>query len=91
MAKRAKKKVVKNPKVPRTRAANTLTESQYFNKIRQALRKEFRYWKPASIAAELCSRPHTGPNKALKKEYLCNGCKEWFPRKMVQIDHIELH
>lgn len=89
MAKKSKKKVVQNPKAERTRNAKTITESQYFNKIRQALRKEFRYWKPAAIAKQLSSREYKGPNKLQKKEYQCNKCKHWFKEKETQVDHVE--
>jgi hypothetical protein len=79
----------KNIKVERTRNANTWTEAQYFSKIRSALRNAFRFWKPFSICLENASRPYKGTNKLQKKEYQCNHCKNWFPRKNVNIDHIE--
>lgn len=76
--------------VPRTRNANTLTESEYFGKIRSGLRKAFQYWKPMMIALENASRPSQNlENKRLKTEYQCNHCKKWFPKKDIQIDHIE--
>lgn len=72
----------------RTRNAETLTESEYFSKIRSALRNAFRYWKPAMKALENASRPSQSSNKLLKKEYQCATCKGFFPRKSVDIDHI---
>jgi hypothetical protein len=84
-----KKVVVKKPRVAKTRNANTMTESQYFSKIRSALRNAFRYWKPMQIALDLASRPSQSLNKRLKKEYQCAKCKKWFKREHVQIDHIE--
>lgn len=87
-----KTKVVKKVKksiVPRTRNANSLTESEYFGKIRSGLRKAFQYWKPMMIALKNASRPSQNlENKRLKTEYQCNHCKEWFSRKDIQIDHI---
>jgi hypothetical protein len=84
-----KKKTVKRKStVPKTRNANTLTESQYWSKIRSALRSAFRFWKPMMIALENASRPYKGANKRIKKEYQCAHCKEWFQRKDVEIDHI---
>lgn len=71
-----------------SRNAGTWTESQYFSKIRSALRNAFRYWKPIQLAYEIASRPSQSSNKRLKKEYQCNHCKEWFPRKEVECDHI---
>jgi hypothetical protein len=53
----------------RTRNAGTLTESQYWSKIRSALRNAFRYWKPMMITLEAASRPYRGANKRQKKEY----------------------
>jgi hypothetical protein len=72
----------------RTRNANTLTESEFFGKIRSGLRNTFRYWKPMTIALEKASRKYTGTNKRIKKEYQCASCGEWFIRKNVEIDHI---
>jgi hypothetical protein len=89
MAKRViKKKVVKNPKTKRTRNANTLTEAAFFGKIRVALRRTFRFWKPGAIAKQQASRAYKGPNKLQKKEYLCNCCNEWFKNDEIEIDHI---
>lgn len=89
MAARKAKKVVLNPKVPRTRGGGTLTESQYFGKIRSALRNCFRYWPPLQEALKKASRPSKHPtNKRLKTEYQCADCLQWFARKDVEIDHI---
>lgn len=89
MAKKIIKKAVKRAsKVVKTRNAGTMTESQYFSKIRSILRSGFRYYKPMAIALENASRPYKGLNKRLKKEYQCAKCKEWFPRKEVEIDHL---
>lgn len=87
----AKRKPVKNPKVPRTRAAGTLTESQYWGKVRNALRKAFAYWKPAQLAmkaAECGTRinPKTGKDRKVYRCAMCGGAD--YPEEM-QIDHIE--
>ena len=79
----AAKRITEKP-----RNAGTMTESQYWGKIRSALRKSFQYWKPMQKALENASRKYTGPNKLQKKEYQCAHCKEWFKRTEVQIDHI---
>jgi hypothetical protein len=84
-----KKTTVKKSRVPKTRNSGTLTESQYFSKIRSALRNAFRYWKPMQIALEKASRPSQSINKKLKKEYQCANCKSWFKRTDIEIDHIE--
>lgn len=75
-------------RVARTRNAGTMTESMYWSAIRSALRKAFRYWKPAQKAKVLARRKYKGKNKRQKYEYQCAKCKEWFKEKEVQIDHI---
>jgi len=72
-----------------SRNGKTMTESQYFSKIRSILRSGFRYWKPMQQALELASRPSQNLNKRIKKEYCCAKCKNWFKRADVEIDHIE--
>jgi hypothetical protein len=86
-----KKKIAKPRKgaAPKTRNAGTLTESEYFSKIRSMLRSGFRYWKPMQLALQKASRPSQSINKRLKTEYQCAACKKWFKRADVQIDHIE--
>lgn len=83
------KKEVKNPRVPRTRNNGTMTESQYFSKIRSILRNGFRYFKPMYKVLELASRPSQSSNKRIKREYQCAYCYKWFKRADVEIDHIE--
>lgn len=87
----AKRKAVirKTTKIPKTRASGTLTEAEYFGKIRSALRRAFRWWKPMVDVLEKASRAYKGSNKLQKKEYQCKSCLEWFKRREVQIDHIE--
>lgn len=80
-----KKKIIK---VPRTRNAGTMTESQFFAMIRSALREKSRWWKPTGIARLKSRRLYKGPIKRQKYEYQCNHCKQWFPIKQTQVDHI---
>lgn len=82
------KKKTRSTRATYNRNGGTMTESMYFSKIRSALRKAFQYWIPATEALEKASRPSQSKNKRLKKEYQCNHCKNWFPNKQVQIDHI---
>lgn len=84
-----KKTTVRKQLVPRTRNLGTMTEVEFFGKIRSALRKAFRFWKPMNVALEAASRPNQSANPRLKKEYQCAKCKNWFARKDVEIDHIE--
>lgn len=80
--------MAKRIKADKTHNNNTLTESEYFSKIRSGLRRTFMYWRPMMVALENASRKYTGENKRIKKEYQCRGCGEWFTRKNIQIDHI---
>jgi len=81
-----KKVVIKKVK---PRNGGTMTNSQYFSKIRSILRNGFRYYRPMQDALNLVSRPSQSLNKKLKKEYQCFHCKKWFKRDDVEIDHIE--
>ena len=83
------KKKIRKTRVARTHNGGTMTESQYFSKIRAILRNGFRYYKPMMIALDLASRPSQSLNKKLKKEYQCNVCKRWFKRADIQIDHVQ--
>lgn len=93
MVKRAIKKIGKEKKpvrkkVERTRNLGSMTEAEFFGKIRSALRNSFRYWKPAMKALENASRPAISRNKRLKKQYKCSVCNHWFARKDIEIHHI---
>ncbi len=87
-ARKAYKKKVVNPRVPKTRNANTITESAFFSKIRSALRAGFRFWKPMMMALAKAERPSQDANKRIKKEYQCSHCQGWYQRRMVEIHHI---
>jgi len=39
-------------------------------------------------AKESARRKNQSSNKRMKWEYQCNICKQWFPDKEIQIDHI---
>jgi hypothetical protein len=74
-------------RVERTRNLGTETNSEHMGKIRSALRRLSRFWKPALAALKEACRSYTGTNKRMKYEYQCDECKEWKPRKEVQINH----
>ena len=82
-----KKKIVKS-KTPKTRNAGTMTESAFWSFIRSALRQKSRWWKPISQAKLKAKRKYKGPNKRQKFEYQCNICKDWYPDKEINVDHI---
>src|SRR5687767_4665568 len=93
MAKRKRPTQVRKRRTPRkispkTRNGGTMTEAQYFQKLRYSLRKAFRWWVPMTIALKRASRPSQSQNKRVKVEYQCAECQKWFQRKDVQIDHI---
>lgn len=69
--------------------SGTLSEAEFFGKIRSALRNVFRYWKVMQLVLKNASRPSEDKtNKRLKTQYQCNHCKKWFKRSDVHIDHI---
>ncbi len=83
-----KRKTSRKTKVVRTRNAGTMTESAFWSFIRSALRQKSRWWKPITQCKLKARRPYKGSNKRQKFEYQCNNCKEWFPDKRVNVDHI---
>jgi 5-methylcytosine-specific restriction endonuclease McrA len=85
----AKKTISKKTnKTPKTRNAGTMTESAFWSFIRSALRQKSRWWKPIAQAKQAAKRKYKGPNKRQKFEYLCNVCKQYFPDKEINVDHI---
>jgi len=86
-----KKKKATKPKkirVARTRGSATYTEAAFWGMIKACLRRASRWWKPSSEVKMAARRAYKGPNKRLKWEYKCNICKNYFPEKSVQVDHI---
>jgi len=86
----AKRKVAKPRKnaAPKTRNAGTMTESAFWGFIRSSLRQKSRWWKPIAEAKAKAKRKYKGINKRQKFEYQCNVCKEWYPDKEINVDHI---
>lgn len=76
------------PRVPKTRNAGTMTESAFWSFIRSGLRQKSRWWKPITECKLKAKRAYKGPNKRQKFEYQCNLCKNWFPEKQINVDHI---
>ena len=77
----------KKPRVARTRNAGTMTESSFWSMIRAALRQKSRWWKPIAKAKQEARRACKKRGKQ-KWEYQCNYCKQWFPDKKINVDHI---
>ena len=84
----AKKVIKRKATTVLSRNGNTITEAQYFSKIRSILRSGFRYWVPMQQALKLASRPSQSLNKRLKTEYKCKHCNNWFKKADVEIDHV---
>jgi len=84
----AKKKVTRRTATPKTRNAGTMTESAFWSFIRSTLRQKSRWWKPITQCKLESRRPYKGPLKRQKFEYQCNSCKQWFPEKKINVDHI---
>ncbi len=84
-----KKRAVKRVKVVKPRNAGTMTESAFWSFIRSGLRQKSRWWKPITECKLAAKRTYKGPNKRQKFEYQCNQCKNWFPEKQINVDHIE--
>jgi len=80
-----KKVIIKKIK---PRNAMSMSESAFWSFIRAALRQKSRWWKPITLAKQNAKRVYKGPNRRQKFEYQCNICKNWFPDKEVNIDHI---
>lgn len=80
--------MAKGKKLLRTRNNGTMTESMFWSMIRAALRNKSRWWKPITQCKMNARRVYKGPNKRQKYEYLCNHCKQWFPEKKINTDHI---
>lgn len=73
---------------PKIRNADTMTEAAFWVYIRSFLRQKNRHWKPLRLAKLLSRRKYKGSNPHQRFEYQCNHCKQWFPEKEVNVDHI---
>lgn len=80
--------MAKKTRAPKTRGSGTLTESAFWSMIRSALRQKSRWWKPIQDAKRAVRRDNQSENKRLKYEYQCAICKNWFPEKLIEVDHI---
>lgn len=75
-------------RVKREYNGGTWTSAQKWSAIRSCLRKRFRYWIPATRAKIKSRREYSGPLRRQKWEYQCNSCKQFYPEKEINIDHI---
>lgn len=80
--------MAKRVTTPKTRNSGTMTESAFWGFIRSGLRQKSRWWKPITECKAKAKRAYKGSNKRQKFEYQCNQCKDWFPDKKINVDHI---
>ncbi len=80
--------MAKRVTTPKTRNSGTMTESAFWGFIRSGLRQKSRWWKPITECKAKAKRAYKGCNKRQKFEYQCNQCKDWFPDKKINVDHI---
>ena len=81
------KKRVKNPRVPRTRNNNSMTEAAFFQWLRQILRRASMYWKPISQVRKEAQVPYKGSNKRRRYSYICSKCLKEFPMSGIKVHH----
>lgn len=75
-------------RVPRTRNNGSMTEAAFWGWIRAALRNRSRFWKPVAECKKKARRKYQGKSRRQKWEYQCANCKNWFPAKSINVDHI---
>lgn len=73
---------------PKTRNNGTMTEAAFWGMIRALLRKKSLAWKPMREAKLRSRREIQNPESRAKFEYKCIHCKNWFPEKEIEVDHI---
>jgi 5-methylcytosine-specific restriction endonuclease McrA len=78
---------MKKSRVPKTRNGGKLTEAAFWGALRSGLRRQFRFWKPATDALNASRIPLAGP-RGRKWAYICAKCGKPYKRDDVQIDHV---
>lgn len=74
--------------VDRTRNGGTWTEARFWQQVRSALRRGFRFWKPLQDALAAARIASPGPHGA-KWAFRCQECTRYFRRKEIEVDHRE--
>ena len=82
-----KKTVIRKSRVVKTRNAGTMSEVQFFQWIRQVLRKASMYWKPISQVRKEAQVDYKGPNKRRKYSYVCSSCKKEYASTEINVHH----
>jgi 5-methylcytosine-specific restriction endonuclease McrA len=74
-------------KIDKPYNSGTMSVSAFWGMIRSCLRQKSRWWKPIADAKVKARRSCKNCGRQ-KWEYQCNKCKEWWPDKEIQVDHI---
>src|SRR6187402_1308969 len=86
MAKKKPKKKAKKV-VEKPYNAGTMTSSQFWNFIRQTLRRRTLVWKPIQNVRNAAKRPYVGTNKRRKVSYECSECHLHFSSDEIAVHH----
>lgn len=87
-----KAKVLRGPRVPRTRNDGTMTEAQFWGWIRSQFRRMSMKWRPIYAKYKDSRRAATPEDRRkfgnrIKFTHQCDGCGSWFPRTRIDVDH----
>lgn len=90
---KAKPKVLRGPRVPRTRNDGTQTEAQFWGWLRSNFRRMSQRWRPIYAKYAENRRAITAEDRRkwgnrVKYVHQCEGCKAWYPRTHIAVDHI---
>ena len=78
-------------KKSKQRNAGRWTESRYKGFITSSLRAAFRKWPPKFDVlknAAVCKKINESTGR-LATHYRCTKCRELFPQKQIQVDHVQ--
>lgn len=65
------------------------TTSRFFSFLRAALRRAYTRWPPKYQVVEGAKRVTKKRGVRYRYEYQCSVCSRYYPRKEVEVDHIE--
>jgi len=81
------KKKIRKQRVPRTMNNGTMTQSAFFQWLRQVLRRSSMYWKPIAQVRKEAQVPYKGTNKRRKYSYVCSNCLREWDAKNIHVHH----
>jgi len=68
--------------------SGTMSNAAFWSMIRSCLRQKSRWWKPIQECKQKAKTRYNGPNKRMKWQYKCDICKQHYPDKEIEVDHI---